>query len=487
MRATAGLAAAVNLAIGIGALVLSRQWARVAGKAAPHDAGEHQSLARAPSEAAALRLAFYGTAIAGMGALALEMLWMRGITIAVGNSAYSFSVMLAAFLVGIAIGSTIHAAFPLQRLSPALQFGSVMILLGVASAIVSQLLPHLPSWSLSLTRALYTEPNGIRAGGTLLLSFAIMLAPCIFMGLAFPMAGEAGSGTTAPRGPKGRGILPGIAVDRGGDNGQGRSAIGASRAWALLVKPPESRAGPRWRRSGRQQCRRTDLCAVANDGRRSGDRQAPLRWTRVTRLSPTAGEARIPTMQTISTSLLILGLTLAPPTRAAPPEVEMQEFRATVSSVRLSRDLVERGKSLEEEVAVTVPAILFPEPLVIPDVRTAKPHEMAEVNTLVAYTRANMGNSVDAILAFWAAEEREEKARLLADSEILKANRDYHQRDPGLEIVGVVFQESSTSVLLRRFQRVIGATVKEIEGKLYLTDMPHDDVELAIIEASFAD
>ena len=165
----------------------------------------------------------------------------------------------------------------------------------------------------------------------------------------------------------------------------------------------------------------------------------------------------------------------------------MQEFRATVSSVRLSRDLVERGKSLEEEVAVTVPAILFPEPLVIPDVRTAKPHEMAEVNTLVAYTRANMGNSVDAILAFWAAEEREEKARLLADSEILKANRDYHQRDPGLEIVGVVFQESSTSVLLRRFQRVIGATVKEIEGKLYLTDMPHDDVELAIIEASFAD
>ncbi len=193
MRATAGLAAAVNLAIGIGALVLSRQWARVAGKAAPHDAGEHQSLARAPSEAAALRLAFYGTAIAGMGALALEVLWMRGITIAVGNSAYSFSVMLAAFLVGIAIGSTIHAAFPLQRLSPALQFGSVMILLGVASAIVSQLLPHLPSWSLSLTRALYTEPNGIKAGGTLLLSFAIMLAPCIFMGLAFPMAGEAGS------------------------------------------------------------------------------------------------------------------------------------------------------------------------------------------------------------------------------------------------------------------------------------------------------
>ena len=193
MRATAGLAAAVNLAIGIGALVLSRQWARVAGKAAPHDAGEHQSLARAPSEAAALRLAFYGTAIAGMGALALEVLWMRGITIAVGNSAYSFSVMLAAFLVGIAIGSTIHAAFPLQRLSPALQFGSVMILLGVASAIVSQLLPHLPSWSLSLTRSLYTEPNGIRAGGTLLLSFAIMLAPCIFMGLAFPMAGEAGS------------------------------------------------------------------------------------------------------------------------------------------------------------------------------------------------------------------------------------------------------------------------------------------------------
>ena len=41
---------------------------------------------------------------------------MRGISIAVGNTAYSFSVMLAAFLVGIALGSWVHAALPLERL-----------------------------------------------------------------------------------------------------------------------------------------------------------------------------------------------------------------------------------------------------------------------------------------------------------------------------------------------------------------------------------
>ena len=194
------VAVSLNLAIGVLAIALGRR-PGLGTDAAEAGAGlvaqpAAEGPGPAPAEAwrrLALRLAFAGTVVSGMCALALEVLWMRGISIAVGNTAYSFSVMLAAFLVGIALGSWLQAALPLERFEASLKFGVVMLGIGLTSAVFSQLTPQLPRFAVAFNRLLYAEPGGVRAGATLLISFSIMLVPSILMGAAFPLAGLAGA------------------------------------------------------------------------------------------------------------------------------------------------------------------------------------------------------------------------------------------------------------------------------------------------------
>ncbi|NQZ97587.1 MAG: fused MFS/spermidine synthase [Myxococcales bacterium] len=190
------LAVAGNTLIGVVAILADR----LAGPArAPANAGAGPVVAASPApdqrEPAAddwgLRLAFWGTAVSGTGALALEVMWSRGIAVAMGSTIYSFTIMLAAFLVGIALGSGLHALFPLRRIHVSVQFGAVLILIGLTSLAVSQLIPRLPLYSLELNLWFYGGSVGIRGVTTLLLSFLIMLVPCTFMGVAFPLAGEA--------------------------------------------------------------------------------------------------------------------------------------------------------------------------------------------------------------------------------------------------------------------------------------------------------
>ncbi len=160
----------------------------------PAAAGGTSGTQTAPERAPypwSLRLAFWGTFVSGLVAIALEVLWTRGISIAMGTTTYSFTIMLAAFLVGITLGSTVHALWPLRRLHEALHFGVVLAAIGVASAVVSQLVPHLPQIAVELNMRLYGGSRGMRPASTLALSFAVMLVPAFLMGIAFPLSGRA--------------------------------------------------------------------------------------------------------------------------------------------------------------------------------------------------------------------------------------------------------------------------------------------------------
>jgi spermidine synthase/Flp pilus assembly protein TadD len=126
-----------------------------------------------------------------MGALALEVMWTRAISVAAGTSTYSFTVMLAAFLVGIALGSCLHALVPLRRVDEAVQLGALLLLIGATSWITTQAIPHLPQLSVDLNARLYGGIAGVGGYSTLLLSFVVMLVPCALLGMAFPVAGQA--------------------------------------------------------------------------------------------------------------------------------------------------------------------------------------------------------------------------------------------------------------------------------------------------------
>lgn len=216
VSASQHVAVGVSLAVGLGALALGTRglgtrgfrasWFRTsalrfgddlqARRTGPHEEGVRgippPDLARmVDAPAAGLRLSFLGTAVAGFCALALEVMWMRAIAISTGTTAYSFGAMLATFLTGIALGGWLNSVLPLRRFAIDLRFGAVMSAAGVSVLVATQTIPRLPQLATTLNAALYPDSGGLRTATTLALGFGVMLVPCLFMGMAFPLAGEA--------------------------------------------------------------------------------------------------------------------------------------------------------------------------------------------------------------------------------------------------------------------------------------------------------
>lgn len=160
-------------------------------------------------------------------------------------------------------------------------------------------------------------------------------------------------------------------------------------------------------------------------------------------------------------------------------------FTAKAANVRLNARIAAPEKKPDGTVAVTVPAIIFPNPIEIADVSIAKKQAIPEVDTLIQYTKANLHGGAEEIVNFWLPEERASKSALMSQAKIFQANRDFHLKYPGLAFIGLVFQSQTTSVLIRRAGRVFGVTLMKKDGRLYLTDHPSNDLELAVIEASF--
>ncbi len=164
------------------------------------------------------------------------------------------------------------------------------------------------------------------------------------------------------------------------------------------------------------------------------------------------------------------------------------EFSAQVSNVRLQSRLIESGKSNDDVVTVTLPAILYPEPIVIEDVRTAGTLNLPEEGKfLVEYTKVNLEGSPEEIAAYWAPGIREEKMKMIR--KYFKKNREIMAKYPGLKILAIVRHgDDSISVLQQRSNKIVlGVTIIEKDGRLFLLDKPRNDLELAIIEASFHD
>ena len=105
VRLTTWVAVAINVAVGVIALVLGRQPTAV----------ENETPAAAPTAATSpqpvwfRRLLLTLFAVSGFAAMAYEVLWMRVLTFLAGGTSYSFTVMLTTYLLGLALGSLLIA------------------------------------------------------------------------------------------------------------------------------------------------------------------------------------------------------------------------------------------------------------------------------------------------------------------------------------------------------------------------------------------
>ena len=132
------------------------------------------------------RTVYLAIALSGLTALGAEVVWTRLLSLIFGATAYTFSLILAVFLVGLGIGSSVGAALARNVRNPraALGWMQLGICLGLfwAAYAASSSLPYWP-----INPSIRTETVFIRQMDLVRAAF-VMLPGAILWGASFPLA-----------------------------------------------------------------------------------------------------------------------------------------------------------------------------------------------------------------------------------------------------------------------------------------------------------
>jgi spermidine synthase len=105
--------------------------------------------ARQPA-ARGIRIVYITIALSGFTALGAEVIWTRILSLLFGATVYTFSLILAVFLVGLGIGSTVGAILARGNVSPMVALGWCQMLLCAAIAWAAYMLTEsLPYWPIN--------------------------------------------------------------------------------------------------------------------------------------------------------------------------------------------------------------------------------------------------------------------------------------------------------------------------------------------------
>ncbi|HYL39344.1 MAG TPA: fused MFS/spermidine synthase [Bryobacteraceae bacterium] len=173
------VAAAINFAVAAISYALA---ARAPAGAAAEETGDAVAQTTTGSSGPSWTI-YSAIALSGTCALGAEVVWTRLMGMMLGATVYVFSIILAVFLIGLALGSA-AASWLLRWVKPRLALGWCQILLALGIAwtayAIAQSLPHWPA-------LLYTTP-----WRTLELDMArclwAILPPALLWGASFPLA-----------------------------------------------------------------------------------------------------------------------------------------------------------------------------------------------------------------------------------------------------------------------------------------------------------
>lgn len=136
------VAAAINLAVALVALALAGRNRHTAA-----DSKSHTERLPQPPSAPRAWTPYLAIALSGCAALGAEVVWTRLLSLLLGGTVYTFSIILAVFLVGLGIGSSAGAFISRTKANPRLALGYCQLLLTAAIAWTAWLLARsLPYW-----------------------------------------------------------------------------------------------------------------------------------------------------------------------------------------------------------------------------------------------------------------------------------------------------------------------------------------------------
>jgi spermidine synthase len=169
------VAAGINVGVAMASFVLR--------SSAPYSATEDAASVARPQRAWPVYTAI---AISGLCALGAEVVWTRLLALMLGATVYTFSLILAGFLIGLGIGSSGGAMWTRKLKRPRLALAASQLALAFAVAwtayAISELIPSWPFNPLSVT-----DPWRLFRIDFLMCLMAVLL-PALLWGLSFPLA-----------------------------------------------------------------------------------------------------------------------------------------------------------------------------------------------------------------------------------------------------------------------------------------------------------
>ncbi len=177
------IGAAINVAVGITALVLYRRASAAPSEArpAPARSGSAEDVEISPYGTLARRFVLVAFALSGLTALAYEVIWMRQLVIFLRTSIYVFSGMLAVFLAGIGIGSLLMTRYVDRLKKPLLVFAGLELAVAFISIVNLYLFAPLDS---NVARTVF----GLSSAG--LATIVIVFPLALMFGMITPVAGR---------------------------------------------------------------------------------------------------------------------------------------------------------------------------------------------------------------------------------------------------------------------------------------------------------
>ena len=142
------------------------------------------SYSQPPEKALLLILAGYG--LAGFSSLVYEIAWTRVLSMLIGSSTYAFSMMLTAFILGLAIGSTVCAKFADRIHNPIRALAVIEVIIGFSAIAMVPVFGFLPFFVANMISRFMGSFWHLQIAEFLIIFF-MMFIPTLLMGAAFPV------------------------------------------------------------------------------------------------------------------------------------------------------------------------------------------------------------------------------------------------------------------------------------------------------------
>jgi len=124
--------------------------------------------------------------LSGAAALVFETLWFRQAGLTFGNSIWASSLVLASFMLGLALGNGISARWGPRVRHPLLVYGGLELVIAVTGVLLVWVLPLFTPWIAPFLRPVIEQPwivNPLR----LAVAFLLLLVPSTAMGATLPL------------------------------------------------------------------------------------------------------------------------------------------------------------------------------------------------------------------------------------------------------------------------------------------------------------